>query len=209
MIPEFTSPLQTLLAAALASYCLGSISFGILCSKLFGLGELRKIGSGNIGATNVLRTGNRAAAAATLFLDMAKGFLAVAVCDALAGELDAVSVAALAVFAGHLFPVWHRFKGGKGVATYFGILAALSIPGAAVVAVTWLSVFMLTRTASKSSLVSGIAGPFVYWMLDGEQHVVVLLALGIAMLLAHRQNIARILRGTEQPISLFKPSDKQ
>ncbi len=207
MLPELTTPLQSLLFVAVASYCIGSVSFGIVSSRLFGLGELRKQGSGNIGATNVLRTGSKAAAATTLVLDMGKGLLAVAATSTFIGNPDAVGVAALAAFCGHLFPVWHRFRGGKGVATFFGVMAALSMVATLPVAAAWVCVFLLTRTASKSSLAAGAAAPASFWILNVQDLVLVVAILGTAVWIVHHQNIARIIRSEEPTISLTKPKD--
>ena len=142
-MPHLTTAAPLLIAVAVAAYLLGSISFGLLITRFLGLGDLRQIGSGNIGATNVLRTGNRAAAAATLILDATKGAVAVLLARAVAGE-DAAQLAAMMAFLGHLFPVWLRFKGGKGVATFLGTLLALVWPVGLAVCATWAAVAALT-----------------------------------------------------------------
>ena len=150
-MPQLTSAPLTLAVIALAAYLLGSIPFGILITRAMGLGDLRQIGSGNIGATNVLRTGNKGAAAATLFLDGAKGAVAVLIARAIAGE-DAAQLAALSAFLGHLYPVWLRFKGGKGVATFLGTLLALAWPVGLASCATWAVAALLTRISSLAAL---------------------------------------------------------
>ena len=158
MIPDMTSGLGVLGLVAAAAYLLGSVPFGIVMTRLFGLGDLRQIGSGNIGATNVLRTGNKMAAALTLILDAGKGGIAVVIARALVGE-DAAQVAGLAAFVGHCFPVFLGFKGGKGVATFIGTLLALWWPAGIAACLTWLLVAAVSRISSLSALVAAVTSP--------------------------------------------------
>lgn len=188
-----------LLGALLAGYLAGSVPFGLLIARALGLGDLRRIGSGNIGATNVLRTGHRGAAAATLLLDGLKGFAAVAVAGAALGPL-AAQLAGLGAFLGHVFPVWLRFRGGKGVATHLGILFGLGWAAGLLACATWGSVAARTRLSSLSALVMAATAPL--WLLLTGQGAAVLLAivLGLAVFATHRANIARLLAGTEPRI---------
>ena len=186
------------LAALAFGYLLGSIPFGLIFAKLAGLGDIRKIGSGNIGATNVLRSGRKGIAALTLLADMLKGTLAVW----LAGRFgpDPAIIAGLGAFLGHCFPVWLKFKGGKGVATYVGVLAALVWKAALVFAGVWLATAIITRYSSLSALVATLAVPIaLYWM--GDIQVAELFVLMSALVwLFHRENIARLLSGAESKI---------
>jgi glycerol-3-phosphate acyltransferase PlsY len=203
MMPDLTSaPLALLLVAAL-SYLLGSIPFGIVITRALGLGDLRQIGSGNIGATNVLRTGNKGAAAATLVLDAAKGGIAVLIARATVGE-DAAQVAALASFLGHLFPVWLGFKGGKGVATFLGTLLALAWPVGLAACGTWLAVAAISRISSLSALAAAASAPV--WLALFGQGAMVALAVLLAALVwqRHGANIARLRAGTEPKIGAKK-----
>jgi glycerol-3-phosphate acyltransferase PlsY len=199
MMPDFSSaPLALLLVAGL-SYLLGSIPFGIVITRALGLGDLRQIGSGNIGATNVLRTGNKGAAAATLVLDAAKGGIAVLIARATVGE-DAAQVAALASFLGHLFPVWLGFKGGKGVATFLGTLLALAWPVGLAACATWLAVAAVSRISSLSALVATASAPV--WLVLFDRAGMAALAVLLAALVwyRHSANIARLRAGTEPRI---------
>jgi glycerol-3-phosphate acyltransferase PlsY len=181
------------------AYLLGSIPFGVLITRAMGLGDLRKIGSGNIGATNVLRTGNKAAAAATLLLDAAKGGVAVLVARAWAGE-DAAQVAGLSAFLGHLYPVWLGFKGGKGVATFLGTLLALAWPVGLAACATWAVTAAITRISSLSALVAAALSP-LWLLLFGHRSMVVLaVVLAALVFLRHAANIARLRAGTEPRI---------
>ena len=202
-MPDFTSaPLALILVAAFA-YCLGSIPFGIVLTRAFGLGDLRKIGSGNIGATNVLRTGNKPAALATLLLDAGKGGIAVLIARALVGD-DAAQTAALFSFLGHLFPVWLGFKGGKGVATFIGTLLALAWPAGLAVCATWAATAALSRISSLSALVAAALAPV--WLILFEQSDMVLLVTVLAalVLMRHGANIRRLRDGTEPKIGAKK-----
>ncbi len=185
---------------AVFAYLLGSIPFGIVAAHLFGLGDLRQIGSGNIGATNVLRTGNRFAALFTLIGDAGKGALAVLIARWLAGE-DAAGVAALFAMIGHLYPVFLKFRGGKGVATMLGTLLALSFPVGALACATWLLVAVLFRYSSLSALVAASLAP-VYALIFYHWHGAVLIALiGALVIFKHRENIARLRAGSEPKIN--------
>lgn len=198
MPPITTDPTLLILTAVLA-YLLGSVPFGIVITRAMGLGDLRQIGSGNIGATNVLRTGNKRAALATLILDAAKGGVAVLIARWLLDE-DAGQVAGLAVFLGHLFPVWLKFKGGKGVATFLGILLALSLQVGLAVCATWAIAAAVTRTSSVAAMIA--AATTAMWMIFFNDGHFVLLALILTLLIyvRHSENLKRIKAGTEPRI---------
>jgi glycerol-3-phosphate acyltransferase PlsY len=198
-MPLIESTPSALLLWAVIGYLLGSIPFGMVLARLMGLGNLREIGSGNIGATNVLRTGNKTAAALTLLLDGGKGAVAVLLARAVAGE-DAAQIAGFAAFLGHCYPVWLRFAGGKGVATFLGLLLALAWPVGVAACLTWLATAVVTRISSLSALVAAVAVPL--WMLVlGFPGTILLAALLAAVILwRHRGNISRILNGTEPKI---------
>ena len=186
-------------AAFVVGYLCGSIPFGILLTRLAGAPDLRSIGSGNIGATNVLRTGRKGLAAATLLGDMLKGTAAVLL-GRLFADADAAIVAALGAFLGHLFPVWLRFKGGKGVATYIGLLLALAWPAAIAFCLIWLAVAALTRYSSLAALVASAATPFALWLIGDRPETVLFVLLTLLLWIMHRANIARLLNGTEGKI---------
>lgn len=198
-MPEFVSSPQALVLAAALGYLLGSVPFGVIITRMLGLGDLRSIGSGNIGATNVLRTGNKAAAAATLILDGAKGAAAVLAARAVSGE-DTAQVAGLFAFLGHLYPVWLGFRGGKGVATFLGTLLALAWPAGLAACATWLVTALVTRISSLSALVaSGLAA--IWAVLLGFPQVALLTAaMATLVFWRHRENIARLRAGTEPRI---------
>ena len=198
-MPELVTPGATLAIVAALAYLLGSVPFGILITRSLGLGDLRQIGSGNIGATNVLRTGNKAAAAATLLLDAAKGGVAVLLARALVAE-DAAQLAGLSTFLGHLFPVFLNFKGGKGVATFLGTLLALAWPVGVACCATWLVVAVLSRISSLSALVA--AGSSTFWMLGLGHGRLMILGVILTLLVywRHAANIARLKAGTEPKI---------
>ena len=203
MPPITTDPLLLALTVVLA-YLLGSIPFGVVVTRAMGLGDLRQIGSGNIGATNVLRTGNKGAALATVLLDSAKGGVAVLIARALMSE-DAAQLAGLAAFLGHLFPVWLGFKGGKGVATFIGILLALAWPVGLAVCATWLVSALVTRTSSIAALVAAASsGMWLLFLLQGRLLVLVFL-LTVLVYLRHAENLKRIKAGTEPRIGAKKP----
>ncbi len=184
---------------AVIGYGLGSIPFGLILARVMGLGNLREIGSGNIGATNVLRTGNRKAAAATLLLDAGKGALAVLLARALTGP-DAAQVAGLAALLGHCFPVWLGFRGGKAVATFLGVLLALAWPVGVASCLIWLVVAVIFRISSLSALVAAALSPLVALILGYGQITLLCTLLAILILWRHKDNIRRILNGTESKI---------
>jgi glycerol-3-phosphate acyltransferase PlsY len=187
-----------LLAALLFGYLLGSIPFGLILTRMAGLGDVRKIGSGNIGATNVLRTGRKGLAAATLLADALKGTAAVLVA-AQWGPQFAI-MAALGAFLGHLFPVWLGFKGGKGVATFIGVLIGLKPLAALIFCLIWLGVAFASKYSSLSALVASAATPIILWLL-GEPGMAGIAVVLVALLWwKHGQNISRLLAGTEGKI---------
>ncbi|HEU0221615.1 MAG TPA: glycerol-3-phosphate 1-O-acyltransferase PlsY [Paracoccaceae bacterium] len=188
-----------LLGCLLGGYLLGSIPFGLILARLLGLGDPRRIGSGNIGATNVLRTGHRGAAAATLVLDMAKGFAAVALAHALYGPLPG-QIAGLGAFLGHVFSPWLGFRGGKGVATFIGILAGLSWGAGALACLTWLGMAAALRYSSLSALVMALLSPVWLYLVGARDALWLGVLLTIAIFLTHRANIARLFAGTEPRI---------
>jgi acyl phosphate:glycerol-3-phosphate acyltransferase len=185
--------------ALLLGYALGSIPFGLLLTHAAGLGDIRQIGSGNIGATNVLRTGNKGLAAATLLLDAAKGAVAVLIARYFLGETAAM-LAGLAAFLGHIYPVWLGFKGGKGVATYLGVLLALAWQLATLFAVLWLSVAALMKISSLAAIVATVAVPIAAWIWGGTDLAVVVTLMSAVVLIKHRANIERLMAGEEPRI---------
>ncbi|SCB23410.1 glycerol-3-phosphate 1-O-acyltransferase PlsY [Rhizobium multihospitium] len=191
--------LQTALAAVVIGYLLGSIPFGLLLTRMAGLGDVRNIGSGNIGATNVLRTGHKGLAAATLLLDAFKGTAAVLITAHFFGE-DAGVLAGFAAFIGHIFPVWIGFKGGKGVATYLGILLGLAPLMALIFAIVWLAIAFTTRYSSLSALVATLVIPVVLWILGVDKIAAVMALMTVISWYKHRANIARLTAGTEGKI---------
>lgn len=199
MIPSIETAGSTLALVALAAYLLGSVPFGIVMARLFGLGDLRKIGSGNIGATNVLRTGNKLAAALTLILDAGKGGIAVLIARALFAE-DAAQVAGFAAFLGHCFPVFLGFRGGKGVATFIGTLLALWWPAGIGACLIWLIVAGLTRYSSLAALVAAVLTPVVVQATGRVEAVVLCVLLAALIVTRHRENIQRLQAGTESKI---------
>ena len=203
-MPQFDTTLWELLVTALLAYLAGSIPFGLLVSRAFGLPEPRGIGSGNIGATNVLRTGSKAAALTTLLLDAAKGFVAVIVARALAGE-DAAQIAGLAAFLGHVFSLWLGFRGGKGVATLLGALAGFgTLIGLAAMA-AWLGIFLVWRISSLSALVAAALAPAVTLALGQGHMIVATLLMATVVFWSHRANIRRLLDGTEPRVKRNAP----
>lgn len=198
-MPIIDTPILILLANAGFAYVLGSVPFGLVVAKAMGLPDPRTIGSGNIGATNVLRTGSKLAGFATVVLDGAKGLVAVLVARAIAGE-DAAQIAALSAFLGHCYSVFLGFRGGKGVATFLGALFGLSFPLGAVAAILWLVTCVVTRYSSLSALVAASSVPIVA-LLTGHaaRGVVVILMAGI-LIWRHRENIARLKAGTESKV---------
>jgi glycerol-3-phosphate acyltransferase PlsY len=194
-----------LIAASVIGYLLGSIPFGLLLTRLAGAGDIRRIGSGSIGATNVLRTGHKGLAAATLALDFAKGVLAVVLGRIIAGEDHLAQAGALlgglAAVVGHMFPVWLRFRGGKGVATGFAVLLAVMPIVAGIAGLLWLGMAVVVRISSASALVASAAAPVLAWLL-GEPLSAIMTVVVIAVLIfiRHHANITRLLAGTEPRI---------
>jgi acyl phosphate:glycerol-3-phosphate acyltransferase len=191
----------TVIAAAFVfGYLCGSIPFGILLTRLAGTPDLRSVGSGNIGATNVLRTGRKGLAAATLLGDMLKGTVAVLVVHHFFGR-DAALVAALGAFLGHLFPVWLRFRGGKGVATYIGVLLGFKCwPALLAFGVVWLAVAALTRYSSLAGLIASAATPAVLWLSHSVREAELFVVLTVLLWIKHRANIVRLMNGSESKI---------
>ena len=185
----------------LLGYLLGSVPFGLLLTRAAGLGDVRNIGSGNIGATNVLRTGRKGLAAATLLLDAGKGAAAVLLAAWLWPEQPQFpGVAAIGAFLGHLYPAWLGFRGGKGMATFVGIVAALSWPCGSIVAAVWLIVLALARYSSAASMTAAIAAPMAAAALGRFDLAVTFLGFALLILWKHRSNIARLAAGTEPKI---------
>jgi glycerol-3-phosphate acyltransferase PlsY len=187
------------LGAALLGYLLGSIPFGLLLTKAAGLGDIRAIGSGNIGATNVLRTGRKGLAIGTLLLDGGKGAVAALAGLYLAGP-DIALIAGVAAVLGHNFPVWLSFKGGKGVATTLGVLLATAWPVGLLAIVTWLAIAGIFRISSLAALCALALSPVFGWFLAGETHAIAYLILAIAGFMRHSANIQRLLKGQEPRI---------
>lgn len=188
-----------LLAAFLIGYLLGSIPFGMILTRLAGTQDLRTIGSGNIGATNVLRTGHKGLAAATLIGDMLKGTVAVIIAGSIDGP-NAAMLAALGAFLGHLFPVWLKFHGGKGVATYLGVLLGLFWPAALIFAVIWIGTATTTRYSSLSALVAAFVTPLFLWWFGHNALASLFAVLTLLLFYMHRENIKRLQAGTEGKI---------
>ncbi|MEI6098959.1 MAG: glycerol-3-phosphate 1-O-acyltransferase PlsY [Alphaproteobacteria bacterium] len=203
-MPDITSAPLMLVLVGLLSYLLGSIPFGLVITRIMGLGDLRQIGSGNIGATNVLRTGNKAAAAATLLLDAAKGAIAVLLARALVGE-DAAQLAALCSFLGHLFPVWLRFKGGKGVATFIGVLLALAWPVGLATCATWAVAVLISRISSIGALTAAAMSSLWLVVMDRGQMMLLIIVLTLLVYARHWANLDRIKKGTEPKIGQKTP----
>lgn len=199
MIPEIATSPALLGLTALLAYLLGSVPFGIVMARLFGLGDLRAVGSGNIGATNVLRTGNKLAAFLTLILDAGKGAIAVLVARLAFGE-DAAQLAGFAAFLGHCFPVFLGFKGGKGVATFLGTLLALAWPIGLAACAIWAVTAAIFRMSSLSALVAAALSPLAAYALGHPTAVVFCVALAALIFIRHHENIARIAKGTEPKI---------
>ncbi|WP_171130998.1 MULTISPECIES: glycerol-3-phosphate 1-O-acyltransferase PlsY [unclassified Ruegeria] len=198
-MPVFDSTTEQLILWAAIGYLMGSIPFGMVIAKVMGLGNLRNIGSGNIGATNVLRTGNKSAAALTLIFDGAKGAVAVLLARALAGE-DAMQIAALAAFLGHCFPVWLGFKGGKGVATFLGLWLALDWRVGIACCLTWLVAAAIWRISSLGALAAAaLSTTWIMVFSDGSTFGLGLI-LTILVYARHSTNLARIKAGTEPKI---------
>ena len=204
-LPEFTTPPIYLALAALISYLVGSIAFGLVITKILGLGDIRQTGSGNIGTTNVLRTGNKSAAAATLIFDSCKGLAPVLIAWSYFGS-DAAQVAGVSAFLGHLFPVWLGFKGGKGVATFLGALLGLSLFAGAAACATWLCLAFLTRFSSVASLSAALTGPLWLWVFGSADAIAATAFMSVLVWIRHASNIRRLIDGKESKLSLRSSS---
>jgi glycerol-3-phosphate acyltransferase PlsY len=198
-LPANLNALWPFALGALIAYLLGSVPFGLLLTRAAGLGDIRKVGSGNIGATNVLRTGRKGLAAATLLLDGGKGTFAAWLGFHFGGP-DMAAIAALGAVLGHVFPVWLRFRGGKGVATALGVLLGLSWPAGLAACATWLAVAALFRYSSLAALAALLAAPFYAWHLGLPQQGQVMALVFVLSLWTHRANVRRLLRGEEPKI---------
>jgi acyl phosphate:glycerol-3-phosphate acyltransferase len=192
-------------AALVIGYLLGSIPFGLVLTRCAGTPDIRSIGSGNIGATNVLRTGSKALAAGTLLGDALKGTAAVLATRYAFGP-DAALAAAVGALLGHIFPVWLRFKGGKGVATYIGLLLGLAWPAAIAFCLIWLAIAALTRYSSLAGLVASAAMPPVLWFIGDDRPAILFVFLTLLLWIMHRANIARLLDGAEPKIGRAAPA---
>jgi acyl phosphate:glycerol-3-phosphate acyltransferase len=198
-MPDFTTTPLVLTFVAIAAYLLGSVPFGLVMARVFSLGDLRRIGSGNIGATNVLRTGHKPAAALTLVLDAGKAGIAVLIARALIGE-DAAQLAGLAAYFGHCFPVFLGFKGGKGVATFIGTMLALNLVVGLAVCAAWLLGAALTRISSMGGLTAAALSPALMLVFSYSEGMVLATALLLLVFIRHKDNIKRIKAGTEPKI---------
>ena len=196
---HFTWPFYVGFALA---YLLGSIPFGLLLTRLSGLGDIRNLGSGSIGATNVLRTGNKSLAALTIILDGGKGAVAVLIAAHLGPDM--IAFAATGVVLGHLFPIWLKFRGGKGVATTLGVLLAFAWPVGVLACLTWLAAAALFRISSLSGLLAVAASPVFAWWLADPQRTEIAAALALVVWIRHWSNIRRLLKGEEPRISFNK-----
>ncbi len=185
---------------ALIGYLLGSIPFGLVVARVMGLGNLRQIGSGNIGATNVLRTGNKAAAALTLLFDAGKGALALLAARYISGAEDAAQLAGFAAMIGHCFPIWLKFKGGKGVATFLGLMLAYAWPVGIACCLTWLVGAAIWRMSSVAALVSAGSCTFFMFFLGAAPGLLLGVLLTLLIFVRHRENMKRINMGTEPRI---------
>jgi glycerol-3-phosphate acyltransferase PlsY len=194
-----TSLLAINAAAALIGYLLGSIPFGVILTRIAGTEDLRSIGSGSIGATNVLRTGRKELAVVTMLGDMLKGTVAVIIAGAYAGPTAAM-IAGVAAFLGHLFPVWLRFRGGKGVATYIGVMLGLFWPAAFVFCIAWLGTAFASKYSSLSALVGSAVTPIFLWLFGLPTLAIVATAMTLLLWFMHRANIRRLQAGAESKI---------
>lgn len=187
-------------AGFIAAYLLGSVPFGLVLTWLAGYGDIRRIGSGNIGATNVLRTGSRSLALSTLLLDFGKGLLAVLVADQLGPDMAVIAGAG--VVLGHLFPVWLRFRGGKGVATAGGVLLATAWPVGVIALAVWLALALALRYSSLAALAAALAATLAGWLILDPQRAELVTLIAVLVILRHHQNIRRLIRGEESKIKL-------
>ena len=185
------------------SYLIGSISFGIIVTKLMGIDNLRSVGSGNIGATNVLRTGNKMAAALTLILDFGKGYAVIFIVTSFIGNAYLI-FAGLAVFFGHIFPVYYKFKGGKGVATFLGIILATNFIVGALICFSWIIIALISKKSSIAALTSSLLCPIFLFVAEADEKVFFSGLLVLTIWLLHRENLKRILSKTEPSINLKK-----
>ncbi len=199
MIPTIETAFGLLGLTALLAYLLGSIPFGIVMARLFGLGDLRQVGSGNIGATNVLRTGNKVAAFLTLVLDAGKGAIAVVIARVTLGE-DTAQLAGFAAFLGHCYPIFLGFRGGKGVATALGTLLALALPLGAAACAVWAATAGLFRISSLAALVAAASSPLAAVLLGRPDALLVSIALATLIFIRHASNIRRLVHGEEPRI---------
>jgi glycerol-3-phosphate acyltransferase PlsY len=200
----------TILLTLIIGYLLGSIPFGLLLTRLSGYGDIRNIGSGNIGATNVLRTGNKKLALATLLLDGMKGALAFALIRYFTGSFDMALLGGGAALIGHIYPVWLQFKGGKGVATTLGLLLAASPISGIIACATWLIVAKISRISSLSALVAVLTTPLTAYFVSGNLYLVALCLLCVALIyIRHADNIRRLLKGEEPKIGQKKKAENE
>jgi len=208
-MPPIETAQPVLALWALIGYLLGSIPFGVVLARVMGLGNLREIGSGNIGATNVLRTGSKTAAGLTLLLDGAKGAAALLAARWLTGGEDAAQLAGLGAMLGHCFPIWLGFKGGKGVATFLGLILALAWPAGLVCCAAWLLAAAVTRISSYGAIFSAAVSTMALVFLGAGQALIWGIALTLIVLLRHSENIRRIKDGTEPRIGQSKAGASQ
>lgn len=200
-MPEaFTTLSENILYAAIIGYLLGSIPFGLLLAKTVGIGDIRNVGSGNVGATNVLRTGKKGIAALTLILDAAKGAAAVGIVVLFGWGYEAAIWAALLAVVGHDFPVWLKFKGGKGIATTLGVALALNWPVALLSLLCWILTAATLKMSSAAALIALLAAPILAIWMGDENFIALMSLLAILGYIRHHQNIARLLRGEESKI---------
>lgn len=199
LMPDFVTPPVILLAWVFVWYLVGSIPFGIVVARLMKLGDLRQVGSGNIGATNVLRTGSKLGAALTLIADAGKAGAAVLLARSLVAE-DAAQLAGLATFIGHCYPIWLKFNGGKGVSTFFGLLLALAWPIGLAAGATWLIIAAIFRYSSLAALVTAALTPLFMVILSQSQLLMLSIALTLFIYWRHKENISRLVRMRESKI---------
>ncbi|MDA8853998.1 glycerol-3-phosphate 1-O-acyltransferase PlsY [Amylibacter sp.] len=200
MLPVIEHSILNIFLIAITGYLIGSIPFGIIIAKIMGLGNLRNIGSGNIGATNVLRTGNKLAAILTLIFDLSKGAVVVILARLLFDD-SAAQIVGLASFLGHCFPVWLGFKGGKGVATFIGITLALYWPAGILTCLTWILIAYISRISSLSALLSSISSIVWIWICGMPNATFIMIILTIFIWVRHKENIKRIIKNTEPRIN--------